>query len=199
MAAEVSLNPQGWLRPFVHSRSLFPLLMAIALGIASLALPFAYPFTGAGYRVVAGAMATVLAVGLAGRTTWIARVIPSALGLRASSVRMPVMLLIALVVGYGYGHWRVSSVMAHRLPLCADAVTRHFQLTVLAEPVYRTLPARFSGDSGKERRVARFRAQVEVPPDPDCPGLDSHTVRLTWYDPPLLEPRSLWQVELIFQ
>jgi competence protein ComEC len=147
---------------------LFGPLVGTGCGIALLALPDAYPL---GLPLL-----LICLLGLAGFAI--------RLGGVAVFRHLPWLLL-----GYLYGHWQIGEALTDRLPLCADAVVRDFQLRILDEP----LLAEMSGTPG--RSVARFQGQVEVTDGDDCLQPGTYRVRLTWYDPPPLSMGELWQVE----
>ena len=101
------------------------------------------------------------------------------------------LLLPWVLAGYGYAHWRVGQALAERVPLCADAEIRSFQLQILDSPALEPLAA----DTGNARTVARFRATVRMPQNADCPFADAYQVRMSWYEPPAIAQGDLWQVE----
>lgn len=94
-----------------------------------------------------------------------------------------------LLLGFLYGHWQNGAVLDARLPLCADESLRAFELTIMETPVL-TQP-----NDAQDRWVARFRAEVVTSDGDDCLSAGSHSVRLTWHDPPLLRKGERWQVE----
>ncbi len=177
---------EAWWTPRFVRRGVIPfrLVVGLTLGVLTLVLPWGYPasraapwLSGAAIVYVAGIVAVRFNTG--------ARVMPD--GFLA--------LLIALLAGYAWGHWRIGEVLQARLPNCVDAAPRSFELVIL------DVPQRESGGERRDRGarlapdVVRFTARVWLSPDPVCPGLDEHRVRLAWYDPPTLLPGQHWRVE----
>ncbi len=142
-------------------------LLAAGCGVGLLALPGAY---AAGWWLTASVL--LAAIGIAA--------VVGLPGLR---------LLLWLSLGYLYGHWQIGAALAERLPHCADAVVRVFEMSILDAPVLTQL----SGPEG--RTVARFQARVTVRPGDDCLPPGEYRVRLSWYEPPALQSGERWRVQ----
>ena len=104
--------------------------------------------------------------------------------------RLPALRLLPwLILGYLNAHWQMSLALDDRLPLCADATIRQFELVVLDPPVRSPT----SGSDGSQ--IARFQARVHIPPGTECLAPGSYRVRLSWYEPPDLAAGERWLVE----
>lgn len=158
------------------------LLPAAIAGLSSLGLPFAWP----AWRSEVAGLATIawMVSAWPALDAWRRGLGAGAAGYRLLTFSVPV--LAAAVLGYVWAHHRVSQVLEHRVPPCADATVRTFDLEILDAPTI---------EEGEFGRVARFRARVTGTPDEDCPTFGSHEVRLSWYDPPGLSRGQRWQAD----
>lgn len=159
------------------------LLLCLVAGVLVLALPWSYPF-GRALPWLAGALTL-----LCGWQTIGARILHP-----RAAADAPLVLVAACLAGYAWGYWQIDQVLQARLPNCVDAESRSFELVILDEP--QREPAAVMGGSAQAgmSAVARFTARVRLAADPDCPGLASHRVRLSWYDPPDLTRGQHWRV-----
>lgn len=135
-------------------------LLAAAAGVAVMALPQGYP--------AAGALAGVLLLGLGGLAL-----------ARRNLKRLTLPALFAL--GCLYGYWQMGSALAQRLPLCADATVRAFELEILQTPVLK-------------QSVARFPGAVRISHGDDCLAPGTYRLRFSWHEPPPLAQGERWQV-----
>ncbi len=150
---------------FAAAPSLFWPLVAAGTGVGLLALPGAYPL---GWQPLAWLVALLVVVCLRPQ-------------------RSALNLALWLVLGYCYGYWQMGAALDQRLPLCADASIREFEVLVLSAP-------QLSG-AGEAQAVARFEAEVLISAADDCPVAGSYRVRLSWYGPPALAAGERWRVE----
>lgn len=134
----------------------------------SLALPFAYP-EGA-LQILALLIFSVVALG----TAWI------------RGGRRIVAVCLALLLGFTQAAWQIGRALDARVPDCADRQVRAFTLTLLEDPLT-------TEDPRTGRVNARFAAELHADPAADCPGLNRHRVRMSWYDAPILTRGEEWR------
>ena len=152
------------------------ILLAYALGLSLLALPFALPVLS---WPVAGLLGLICSA-----TLLTARLAEYRLAVRYA------LLSAILIAGYVQGAWVMQQALANRVPQCADEQLREFEVRIRSKP---DLIGDLQGP--RWQQGARFRADVRLEPALGCFERASHTVRLTWYDPPVLSEGDVWQVE----
>jgi competence protein ComEC len=154
-------------------------MIAVGAGVGLLVLPDAFPLW-LPLNLFSGALVLICLLLTAG-------LFPSA-GLRASARRL-LRLTPWLLLGYLYGHWQMGKALDGRLPLCADARVRGFEVEILDHPLVDPGVVEGAGT------IARFRGRVVVPAADDCRLAGPYEVRLSWYDAPDIQRGERWQVE----